>query len=71
MKRMVQANIKRQDYQNSGKNVILMSAKTVSSDIIAVVNQKGNTVYDIFVMKITFSGLYFVLRVFSLISYLF
>ena len=34
MKRMVQANIKRQNYQASVKNIILMSAKTVSSDII-------------------------------------
>ena len=40
MKRMVQANMKKQNYQNSVKNAILMSAKTVSSDIIHIVNQK-------------------------------
>ena len=39
------------------KNVILMSAKTVSSDIILLVNQKGNRLYDI--CQVAFSGLYF------------
>ena len=58
-KRMVQVNIKRQNYQTSVKNVILMAAKTVSSDIIPVVNQKGNRLYNIFAMKIALSGLYF------------
>ena len=58
-KRMVQVNIKRQNYQTSVKNVILMTAKTVSSDIIPVVNQKGNRLYNIFAMKIALSGLYF------------
>ena len=48
---MVGSNIKRQNYQTSVKNVILMSAKTVSSDIIPVVNWKGNGLYDIFVMS--------------------
>ena len=48
-----------------------MSAKTVSSDIIPIVNQKGNGLYDIFAMKVAFSGLYFVFRAFLLISYLF
>ena len=70
MKRMVQANIKRQNYQTSVKNVILMSTKTVSSNIIPVVNRKRK-LYDIFPMKVAFSGLYFVLRVFLLISYMF
>ena len=42
MKRKVHANIKRQNYQSDVKNVILVSAKTVSSDIILVVNRKGN-----------------------------
>ena len=46
------------------ENVILMSAKTISSDIIPVVNQKGNRLYDIFAMKEAFSGLTFVFRVF-------
>ena len=58
-KRMVQVNIKRQNYQTSVKKVILMAAKTVSSDIIPVVNQKGNRLYNIFAMKIALSGLYF------------
>ena len=58
-KRMVQVNIKRQNYQTSVKNVILLAAKTVSSDIIPVVNQKGNRLYNIFAMKIALSGLYF------------
>ena len=58
MKRMVQANIKRQNYQTSLKNVIIMCTKTVSGNIIPVVNQKGNRLYDIFAMKVAFSGLY-------------
>ena len=71
MKGMVQANIKRQNYQTSVKNVIIMSAETVSSDVIPVVNQKGSKVYNIFAMKVAFSGFYFIFRVFLLISYLF
>ena len=71
MKRIVQVNIKRQYYQPSVKNVILMSEKTVLSDIISAVNWKGNRLYDIFAIKVPFSGLYFVCRVFLLISYLF
>ena len=51
------------------ENVILMSAKTVSSDIIPIVNQKANRLYDIFAMKVAFSGLYFVFRVFLLIAF--
>ena len=35
------------------------------------VNRKGNTLYNIFVMKVAISGLNFVFRVFLLISYLF
>ena len=71
MKRMVQANTKTQNYQTSLKNVILMSAETVSSDVILVLNQKRSRVYDIFAMKVAFSGFYFIFRVFVLISYLF
>ena len=71
MKRIVQVNIKRQYYQPSVKNVILMSEKTVLSDIISAVNWKGNRLYDIFAIKVAFSGLYFVFRVFLLICYLF
>ena len=47
-----------------------MSAKSVLSDIITVVNQKGDRLYDIFATKVAFSGLYVVLRIFLLISYL-
>ena len=54
---MVLASMKRQNYQTSVKNVIVMSRKTVSSDIIPLVNQKGNTLYDIFEMKVAFSSL--------------
>ena len=43
-----------------------MSAKAVSNDIRAIVNQKRNRLYDIFVMKIAFSSFYFVFRVFLL-----
>ena len=42
MQKMVQANVKRQNYQTSVKNVILMSPKTVSSNIIPIVKEKGN-----------------------------
>ena len=45
--------------------------KTVSSNIMPVVNQKENKLYHIFAMKVGFSGLYFVFIVFLLISYLF
>ena len=48
IKRMVQTNIKRQKYQTSEKNVILVSAKTILCDIIPVVNQKGNRLYMIY-----------------------
>ena len=52
-----------------------MSSKTVLSSIIpAVVNQKGNTLYNLFAMKVAFSSLYFVFSVFFvflLIFYLF
>ena len=68
MKRMVQANIKRQNYNFSVKNVVLMPAKTILSNIIPVVNQKRNRLYDIFAMKVLFSGLCFVFSVFLLIS---
>ena len=71
MKRLVQANIKRQKHQTSMKNVMFMSARTVSSDIIPVVNQKGNRLYDIFAMKVAFSRSCFVFRAFLLIFYLF
>ena len=52
MKRLVQANIKRPKHQTTVKNVMLMSAKFVSSNIIPVVNQKGNRLYDLFAMKV-------------------
>ena len=71
MKRMMQANIKRQIYQASVKNVILMSAKILSSDIILAANRKRNRWHDIFAMKVVFSGLYFVFRAYLLIFYLF
>ena len=45
---------------------MFMSAKFVSSDIRHIVNQKGNRLYDIFVMKVAFSSFYFVFRVFLL-----
>ena len=38
MKGMRQAKTKQQNYQTSVNNVILMSAKTVSNDIIPAVN---------------------------------
>ena len=66
MKGIVQANIKRQKHQTSVKNVIFMSTKSVSNDIIPIVNRKGNRLYDIFVMKIAFSSLYFVFSFFQL-----
>ena len=66
---MVQANVKRQNYQTFVKNIILMSAKSVLSDIIPVANQKGDRLYDIFAAKVAFSGLYVVLIIFVLISY--
>ena len=67
MKRMVQANTKRQNYKTSVKNLILMSVKTVSSDTIPVINRKGNELSDTFAMKVGFSGLYFIIRVFFLL----
>ena len=63
--------MKRQKHQTSVKNVMFMSAKTVSSDIIPVVNRKGNRLSNIFAMKVALSSLYFVFRVFLLIFYLF
>ena len=66
MKRIWQANIKRQKHQTSLKSVMFMSAKTVLSDAIPIINQKGNRLYDIFTMKVAFSSFYFVFRVFLL-----
>ena len=63
--------MKRQKHQTSVKNVIFMSAKTVSSDIIPVVNRKGNRLSNILAMKVALSSLYFVFRVFLLTFYLF
>ena len=71
MKRIVQTNIKRQKHQTSLENVMLMSAKAVSSDIIPIVNQRGNRLYDIFAMKVAFSSFDFVFRDFLLTLYLF
>ena len=71
MKRIVQANIKRKKHQTSVKNVMFMSLKTILSNIIPIVNRKGNKLYDILAMKVAFSSLYFVFRTFILIFYLF
>ena len=71
MKIIVQANIKRQKHQSSLENVMLMSAKAISSDIIPIVNQRENRLYDIFTMKVAFSSFYFVFRAFLLTFYLF
>ena len=71
MKRIVHTNIKRQKHQTSLENVMLMSSKAVSSDIIPIVNQRGNRLYDIFAMKVAFSSFDFVFRDFLLTLYLF
>ena len=71
MKRILQANIKRQKYQTSVKNVMFVSVKTVSSNIIPTINRKGNRLYDISAMKVAFSSLNFVFRVFLLLCYQF
>ena len=71
MKRIVLANIKRKKHQTSVKNVMFMSLKTILSNIIPIVNRKGNKLYDILAMKVAFSSLYFVFRTFILIFYLF
>ena len=52
MKRIVQANIKRQKHQATAKYLMFMSAKTVSSNIIPAVNQNGSILYNIFAMKV-------------------
>ena len=41
-----------------------MLVKTVLTDIIYVVNRKGNRLYDIFEIKVAFSSCYFAFRVF-------
>ena len=66
MKGIVQPTKKGQKHQPSVKNVMLMSAKSVSSNIIIIVIQEGNTLYDILVMKVAFSSFYFVFGVFLL-----
>ena len=66
MKGIVQPTKKGQKHQPSVKNVMLMSAKSVSSNIIIIAIQEGNTLYDILVMKVAFSSFYFVFRVFLL-----
>ena len=66
MKGIVQPIKKGQIHQPSVKNVMLMSAKSVSSNIIIIVIQEGNTLDDILVMKVAFSSFYFVFRVFLL-----
>ena len=63
---IVPAYIKRQKHQTSVKNVMFVSAKSVLSNIIPIVNPKGNRLYDIFIMKVAFSSFYFVARVFLL-----
>ena len=60
MKRIVKANIKRVKHETSVKNVMLMSSKSISSDIKPIVNRKGNRLYDIFAMKVAFS-IFFIL----------
>ena len=62
IKRIVQANKKKQKHQTSEKNVLLVYAKTFSRDIIPIVNNKGNRLYDIFAMKLAFFSFYFVFR---------
>ena len=57
--------------QTSVENVVLMSAKTDSSNIVPAINWKANRLYNIFAMEVAFSGLYFVFRVPLLISSLF
>ena len=49
--------MKKQKHQSSVKNVIFMSAKTVSSDIILVflVYQNGKKLFCIFPIKLVFS----------------
>ena len=60
MKRIVKANIKREKHETSVKNVMLMSSKSISSDIKPIVNRKGNRLYDISAMKVAFS-IFFIL----------
>ena len=50
------------------KRVIFMSAKSIWNDNIPIAKQKGNRLFDIFVVKVTFSSFYFVfpIRVFLL-----
>ena len=45
IKKIMWVNIKRQKHQTSAKHVMFMSAKTILSDIIPIVNQKGNKSY--------------------------
>ena len=66
MKGIVQANIKRQIPPTSLKDVMFVSTKTVLSNMLPIVNQKGNRLYDIFEMKVAFSSSYFVFRGFLL-----
>ena len=54
MKGIVQANIKRQIPPTSLKDVMLVSTETVLSNMLPIVNQKGNRSYGIFEMKIAF-----------------
>ena len=61
---------KKTKLSKSVKNLILDSAKTVLSEIIPVVNQRGNRLFML-AIKVAFCGLYFIFRVFLLISYLF
>ena len=70
IKRIVQANKKKQKHQTSEKNVLLVYAKTFSRDIIPIINKKGNRLYDIFAMKLAFFSFYFVFRDFPLTFYL-
>ena len=71
MKRIMHANIKKQKPQTSVKKCNVCAAKIVLSNIIRIVNQKSNRLFDIFTMKVAFSSFYFVLRVLLLILCLF
>ena len=55
MKGIVKDNIKREKHETSVKKVMLMSSKSISSNIKPTVNRKGNRLYDIFAMKEAFS----------------
>ena len=71
MKRIVQANIKKQKHQSSVKKCNIYVSKNCFKWYHARSQPKGNRLYDIFAMKVGFSSLYFVFVVFLLIFDLF